>query len=284
MKKRVCLLFAFIFVLCTPFSTLAYHKDKHDYYLEQVLFGQTGYNGTDLRAKDAIIILNAACAVAIDQYNGSYKQELEYLRDYQVNNLPSSIDEINFTDGPDHRGKTHLGWDHKYPNTGKHAQAKWPVRKEILLSTVNKVFDFGFFSGWFGIYDEKCKSFSAFIYYVHILGDTIADKTEKSKHDQRKMDDLVLPVLVRQQSSVKPDILSELQKHIDILFDEQDHSELNIQFKQLRDNARYTTWIVDGEYSDTYYGYAEELMDILIKQIPKLLKNESFFNNVFHVK
>lgn len=282
MKRKICLLLAFLLIIFSPISSFAYRKDKHDDFLEQVLFGQNGYKGTDFEAKKAIIILNAACAVTIDQYNGSYSEELNDLKAYGVRRLPSSINAINFTGGPDHRKRTHLGWDHDYPET-KVNNANWPVRKTILLSTVNKVFDFGFFSGWFGNYNDKCKSFSAIIYYVHILGDTIADEKEKSNHDQKVIDRTLLPLVVRQQSDVAPDIISELQKHINVLFADQDHSTLDKKLEQLRRQLYSVGYISNSEYSTTYYGYAQKCMDTLIEEIPDLLKQESFFTKVFPI-
>ena len=281
MKKRLCLLLAFLLAISIPFSTKAFGKEKHDDYLEQVLFGEEGYSTGDSNAIEAMAILKAGCAVAVDQYNGSYSKELGDLKKYGVRHLPSSIDEINYTDGPEHRGKTHLGWDHKYPTTGKYVQANWPVRKKILQSTVNKVFDFGFFSGWFGVYDEKCNSFSALIYYTHILADTIADKDHKGEHTKKDLDDQIIPLIVTQNSSINPDIISELQKHIGILFKDQDHSTLDKELDRLRYNAKNAVLSSYGEYNDSYYRHAEELMDILIKNIPDLLQNESFFNKVF---
>ena len=281
MRRKVCVLLVCFVFLLVSFPTFAFSKVKHNIYMEQVLFGPRGYRGPNIDGYLAISKLDDACALAIDQYNGSYEQELLELKRYGVRHLPSSIKEINFSDGSDHRGKTHLGWDYNYPKTGKHKNANWPLRKKILLSTVNKVFDFGFFSGWFGIYDEKCKSFSALIYYVHILGDTIADKAEKTEHQQKKLDNLVLPLVVRQQSEAKPDIISELKKHIGILFEDQDHSGIDKKLDQLRKDAMADVFVVDGCYSERYYEYAEKLMDILIQDIPNLLKRESFFIKVF---
>lgn len=280
--KKICFLLALLLVLCCfPSKVNALSGEEHKDFLAKVLFGQNDFN--HFKKNKHFIRLYEASQLTLDQYNGFYEKELNNLKEYGVRHLPSSIDKIDFSDNSDHRSKTHLGWDHKYPTTGKDKEANWPVRKTILLSTVNKVFNFGLFSGWFGIYDEKCNSFSALIYYVHVLGDTIADKNNKTEgHSVKKLDDCTLPLVVRQQSSVNPDIISELQKHIDILFVDQDHSGIDKELKRLRDDAYYNVYIVNKEYSDVYYGFAEELNKILIQEIPKLLKNEPFFTKVFY--
>lgn len=282
MKKKCLFLALLIILCCVPVRTNALQEKDHKKYLARVLFGS---NYTSYQENESFLLLHKACTIALDQCNRHHENELKYLKVHKVRNLPSSIDVIDFSDNSDHRGKTHLGWDYEYPKDreGKDI-ANWPVRKTILRSTVNKVFNFGFFSGWFGKYDEKCTSFSALIYYVHVLGDTIADKENKKEHNIKKLKDLTLPLVVNQNSEVNPDIISEVKKHIGILFKEQNHSDLDNQLDRLRYNAKNSILSSYSEYNNSYYECAEELMNILIKNIPDLLQKESFFNKVFPSK
>lgn len=136
--------------------------------------------------REAIEAIESAAYLCPDQFNGSGKEELNTLIAYGVPGIPNSIDEINFTSNWQHRRYTHMDWvPMEHPDVGN-----WDMRKEILLATVNKVFDFGPFTdpvpllGWKVDYTDQCNSFCALVYYVHILGDNEAlDTFDKYKKE-----------------------------------------------------------------------------------------------------
>ena len=162
--------------------------------------------------------------------------------------------------------------------------------KDILLRTANTVFDFGFFSNSTLGYDEQCNSFCALIYYVHVLGDHIADiKSVENKNDEEPytINDLKISVGGRNDGS---SIIAELLTHFEILFKDQKSiykytsmvSEIRRVDSKLRTLNQQSGGInTVGKYRE-YNAYAQELMDILKRYIPLLLKEEPFFREVFY--
>lgn len=308
MKKWISIFFAVLFILCCDNQTLAFSEEKHDDYLEQVLFGKDGYASSNETAINTLEALKAACYLSIDQFSGKGESQLDDLYSFhdasfgneQINKvkkiipfykeyqLPSSIDQIDFKGNAYHRSCTHLGWDHEYDED----KANWKTRKTILLLTVNESFNFGLFSGWFGAFNTRCNSFCALLYYVHILGDTIeagekiyADGKSGAYYTKKQQDKLIIPLVVFSPSEKNPDIIFELQKHSEILFAGQRLTgkmmHLKSRLSEIRYKIREDITNQEIHYSANYYKLANELMDILSETIPSLLRNESFFNTVF---
>lgn len=308
MKKRVCVFLTVLIMLCCANQARAFPVKKHDDYLELVLFGKDGYVSSDPKTIDTLAALKAACYLSIDQFSGKGDSQLNELFDfhdasygneqlakvkrvipfYKERHLPSDISEIDFSGNAYHRASTHLGWDHEYAED----IANWEKRKTILLLTVNEAFDFGLFSGLFGIYDTRCNSFCALLYYVHVLGDTI-EAGEKiytegkagAYYTKNQQDKLVMPLAVASPGEKNPDIIYEIQKHTEILFAGQrwtgKMTHLKAHLSSLRYNVRKDVSQSDQHYSKHYYSLANELMDLLSEAIPDLLQNESFFSKVF---
>ena len=191
---------------------------------------------------------------------------------------------------------THRGWDYDYVNAPDLQRdqykktvkdANFDLRKTILLQTVNQVFDFGLLSNKLLGYDEKCNSFAAFVYYVHILGDFEEVYQKEGGHNVFGM----IP-LVKGRSEYG--LIEEFEKHLTVLFSDQQnggysrtYNSLMTELKLLKDdvNRIYTS---DTELSNDYekyheyLGYAHKLLDILKEYVPLLLKNETFFQKVFY--
>ena len=213
-------------------------------------------------AQNALKALEYASYLAIDQYNGNGTTELTFLRStYHVPGLPTNIDAIDFRGNEYHRKFTHYGWDHQYYDD----KANWAVRKNILLATTEKVFDFQTFSGkmlWhdFG-YAQKCNSFAALVYYVHVLGDHDARESYKN---------IAMMQLAQPHPDQSPDIYSELKYHLQILFADQASThkykafmeELDTQAEEARRLAASTGGINTDEKFAVYKGQVEALLTL----------------------
>lgn len=283
MKTRGILLI--IVTLCLSLiapSSLASDRDVHDAYMLNVLFGndfkEERYNTKELAAIEA---LEAASYLAVDQYNaastGNGIKELNLLSGYRVPSIPSDISEIDFPGNQHHRRYTHRRWMGPYNNAERPYQddkAHWNLRKTILIETVKKVF---------GLKDDSarvCESLSAVIYYIHVLGDHIVET------DYQKMNADLIGVGGRNDQY---DIIHQLIYHFDILFISPSSSNRYNSFRsQLRLLNNEFSELVnkDGgvntpEKQATYSRLAKKLMYLLIKHVPGLLQEESYFSKVF---
>lgn len=291
MKKLASALLALL-IAFSAVPGLAGEKKDHVNDLKEILFGNVSFIFKSDKASKAFEALQNASYLAIDQFNGQGKAELLVLKEYGVPGLPRKINKkINFSSNFEHRKYTHLGWDYdKYEKT----QNRWERRKKILLDTTQKVFGFGPFSGKHLFlqfpYDEKCDSFAALVYYIHILGDYKTDKNSKYPTPNIVSFATITP------SENNTDIFFELTKHLSILFsDQQDKEiykflmrELNIQGENARNFDSKISNMNSTEKKDRqeeiqkeYEKYVSQLKHLLIDNIPKLLREEEFFKKVF---
>lgn len=277
----VSLLFCFFMT-----QTYAFDADEHDAYLEQVLFGDDDFKNLHTKSiSEKIQMLEYASYLAIDQCGGSGVNELNFLKEQKVKNIPKLNDfDLTGIFFGNHRNYTHRGWDYSYtiPKGEKHDKANWKVRRELLCSTVNKVFDFGLRNELFGKVCGQCNSFSALIYYVHILGDHIA-------MDSYKVNDLTIPLARAHAYEENPDVFGEIKKHCEVLFSSQKDSVTYLSFMQELDNLAIkartlaaTTGGISEENFEQYHSYSEDLMELLISYVPLLLENEKFFKTEFY--
>ena len=264
----LCLL---IITNCLFQTTYAYEQPQHNKIMRDVLFKNFEYKKSQ-ESKNALKALESACYLSIDQFNKNGKSHLEQLKTYGVKKLPKSIDSINIDADPNtHRSYTHRGWDYQYYGVDKD---KWPIRKQILINTADKVFDFGKSTA-------KRDSFCAILYYIHILGDHLHDPSYKMENG--------LKIRVGGGND-KNSIIHELLKHTSILFSAQKHTH---KYRSLTSglekyNSRLKK-IVDSSGnvdSDEKFGEkrdaTEDLLEFLMLYFPEMLKNEPFFYNVFY--
>ena len=282
MKRIICCVLLIAVLLSTMIPAYAHDAAEHNLQLESVLFGpDNAKSAMSPEAQNALKALEYASFLALDQYNGNGVNELDFLRStYKVPGLPKSVDAINFRGNEYHRRYTHYGWDHQYYDD----KANWAVRKDILLATTEKVFDFQTFSGkmlWhdFG-YAQKCNSFAALVYYVHILGDHEARESYKN---------IAMMQLAQPHPDQSPDIYSELKYHLQILFADQATThkykafmqELDTQAEDARRLVASTGGINSDEKFAVYKGQVEALLTLLQDYIWQMLKEEKFFTDVF---
>lgn len=290
MKRRITALIAVVVLLFSifPLSAFAYEAKEHDEYLEQVLFGDANFKDSQTETvKNKIVMLEYASYLAIDQDRSEGEEKLEFLKEQKVKNLPE-LEDFDLTGifYGDHRNYTHRGWDYIYiiPKGEKHDKANWSVRKQLLCSTANKIFDFGLRNELFGNVCNQCNSFCALIYYIHILGDHIECKSYK-------VNDLTMPLAREHVGKDNQDVFMEIKTHCEIIFSDQKDSATYISFMQELDDlagkartlAGMKGGITEANFGE-YHSYSEELMELLKNYLPLLLENEDFFKSEFYSK
>lgn len=282
MKRTISMILTLLLFIAsaTPVYSKGGEEHKKDY--KEVLFG-TVRNGSP--EDEAAAALAAAASLTIDHYklNNGQKQ-LDTLKKYGVKNLPS-LEAISIDGGGKHRVYAHNGWDSEYHSlrdkqrySDAQWQKKWKLRKGIIEKTVNAIFDFNWWSGIPVIGEqlpsssEECDSFCALIYYIHLIGDHV---------ETHSMDEynLLMPLGGRVLSDT---IVSELKYHCEILFENQEDTN---EYDHLEDKLREidTECLNMGDITENNLKknqeLAQELLDELKKDIPILLKEESFFSN-----
>lgn len=288
MKYLLTILTVILIIFSSTAPCYAHENaSEHDKELESVLF-ESGYSKYQSeKIKNYVTALEYASNLTIDQYGGTGKDKFNALKAWGMKGLPLRFDTIDYSEdlfgngkkiNPNtHRMYTHQGWDIDYGNAK--VNKFWKARKTVLLGTVNTVFDFGAFPPIVG-YNDQCNSLAGIIYYVHILGDYAeADKKEKIQQ---------LATLAGRTDGC--DMIPALQEYIGVLFADQqssrDYKELMDGLDDIADRAapiyRSTGGVNTDEEFQKYHQYAEDLMGLLQKHMPGLLKNEEFFKKVFY--
>jgi hypothetical protein len=280
MKRVLCIILVLSFVVALSIPALSHNADKHNEEMSLVLLGKKE------KDNDKLELLEAASYLALDQCKGKGADKLLTLQEGEVKDLPKSIDAIDFPYTSYHRRYTHKGWNYDYSLDVKGDIAHWEVRKGILCSTTNKVFKFGLqeLGNHVG---EKCDSFSALIYYVHVLGDH-SDKNNLKK--EVRFSEL-LPFADNHVNEGETDLFFELKTIcLERLFKDQMDSKTYKKFirkyDRLAEDARSlqgeTGGIRTEEQKEMWAEYKKDLLNLLKKYIPKLLKQEEFFAEVFY--
>ena len=268
MKKYFVLLFLFF-----PFLCFSHDSDEHDYIFKMVLFG------SDITLQPAeqekLKMLNNASHIAIDQYNGRYENELNFLKKKRIKTI-ESIADIDFTFNSHHQRFTHRGWTFSYASS----KGNWPKRKQLILDTTDKVFKFNS--------NEQHDAFSALLYYIHIIGDHDGDNKVNSIDriplgaEPDKLDildelaNIYLPRLFKNQIAVNElcDKLQKTNRKCAILL--RRHGE----GYEDRNVKRDVIDLTEEEYK-IYQQYAKDTIKVLEEYIPVLLKNEKWFCKSF---
>lgn len=269
-------------------------KEVHEKKMKKILFDDENHRlmGSQKEAFDALVY---ASQLVLDQANGSDERYLKKLRDdYKVSGLPKRISEIDFrVSAGTHRDYTHHGWDYDYSNTPKPGsdEANWPLRKEILLKTTAKVFGFQkdhqFLWFKWGDYDKKCNSMAALIYYIHVLADH-QDYLD-SIHSNYSGESLEMMPFVS-ESPNEPDVVSEILKHLGIIFEDQTDNDnykcLTQDLKTIKEEAirikgKGTGEIDTVEKRALYKAQVDECIKCLSYRVHTLLEKEDFWQKVF---
>lgn len=174
-KIFICTLIALVFFVQTPVE--ACNKTQSETYIEQLIFGNDAgkYNNNTNKK-----LLLDAVYLCCEQCDGHGQNEINLLHKYDIKTI-STIQEIDLKEKQLYK-YLHNSWDAENDTN----QIK-KIRKTVLQDTVNKVFDFGFFSNIFNSRGGKCDYFSALLYYFHILADHIADNPEDASIEINKV-------------------------------------------------------------------------------------------------
>lgn len=276
------------------------HDDQgqHDKDLKLVLFKNQDYLLYGDKKKAFQLIADAA-SICIDQFSTNtsvrWKSNAYEKLDASIGlNIPFEDIDLNRTKAIDgtnitantHRRYTHLGWDFSmYPN-----KEFWATRKKVLTTTVEKVlFSNDSLPLWLSRIitpnqwsKEQINAFSAFVYYVHLVGDHVAaDKPEKL---------VALDPLVRHNDLSSPGIIPELIEYLQVLFPSQKNTRVFITMREeleilaMKAAKNYHSWggINSDEKCKLNESYAKKLLELLSENMPTLLKNEDYFSRVFY--
>lgn len=283
----------------------AYGAKDHNKLIETILFGNTNYSQSlSDDTGDQLLALEHATTICLDQFQGNYADELKFLNGRKIHGIIDTIDNINFGGDSHHRQYTHKGWDWDYSYNDK---AHWELRKTLLLQTVNDVFAFSNRAGewkilWFTKnygYTDQCESFSAFLYYLHILGEyqemyEILNNPDNNRKDFTQITEDIIPLAKMFPTDLSPDIFAELEKHLPVIFASQKESGSRVYSDMMQniqilaseargfalDNNDFSEPTADSIVS--YCQYAVKLIEILKASIPGLLEKEEFFATVFY--
>ena len=276
------LVFSIVLMCCQTNQVFCFAREQHDETMIKILLSDSYSISKNSEEEKYIKMLEAASYLAIDQYNKNGLDKLNYLKkDAKVKGLPK-LEDIDFTAGSEHRKYTHLGWNYKYSNENK-VYDRWNTRKGILLKTINKIFDFGFFNELFGKCCDKCNSFGAIIYYIHILGDyEAADDYKKIQ----TLTPLAGKMEIANDKDKDYDMITSLKSYINVLFSNQDTADLIKELEKIEKKASKIQKSVGGVNTDEefkeYHGYAIDVLETLKQYIPDLLYEEDFFRSVFY--
>ena len=173
MFKRLSAFFMIIILLFSlSITTFACDESQTNSYVAQILFGDSALSKS---SDDKVKMLMDALYLCSEQADNHGQDKIDFLKRKKVSGI-SSLSSINIK-GDSLLECSHNSWEHVFAESQKNQSN----RKKILQNTVNKVFDFGTFSNWFGSKSGKCNSFAALLYYSHILADYLADDPSETE-------------------------------------------------------------------------------------------------------
>ena len=302
-KRALSLLLVFIICLTYCSQAVAHGRQEHDEELEYVLFGNRDYKTTHPIDKSTVQALEDALYLCVDQFNNSGTNELANLvNNEKIPDIPKTIDEIDYTSNYSHRSLTHRGW-----NTVYDPKAHWPERQKILRNTVKKEL-FSSFDTPFSWITEKVKgqsnytkqseSFCILLYCVHVLGDHIEAGEDKdlgggkkaAKTLQEKKNGLAYIYPLSHTNDIdNPGLIPDIIKSCEVLFESQantrTYNNLMQELKGLSDKSEEIYRSKEGvdteDDFEKYNSYANELLEVLARSLPSMLRKEEFFVNTF---
>jgi uncharacterized protein YdiU (UPF0061 family) len=214
------------------------YGEKHDEHILRILAGN--------QEADTIIALQKAIYLTMDATEKDSKkapEALDYLKRNCNTDKDISVKQV-VSPNADHQWYTHLGWDYDYNMAKvehkleddfiKKLNDNFSLRKCILKSVIEELFpEFS---------SEKINSFSALLYYIHIMGDFRYNEEEKN----------LIPI---------GELPNELEKHLKIVF-EDNVGGLIMKIKKELTNVRFVDC---AEPLDRIFEY-------IFENIPELIK------------
>lgn len=287
-----------VYSLSMVLNVVAHERDEHDEDINYVLFGDKYYKDAHPRVAARISAIEDAAYLCIDQFNGHGENALNNLISEGIPDLPTSISEIDYTSNYTHRNDTHRGWNMIYPK-----RVNWPKRQQILRNTIKKeIFEKGstplsrITEKVLGNSnnEKKCESFCIMLYCIHIIGDHIEAGRESNSQPKELKVKLTgiayINPLTRPNDRDNPGIIPDLIVACETLFKSQKHKRTYKELIQDLEDLQYTSdslvsskgGIDTEEEFDKYNECAKSLLDTLALYIPKLLKKEPYFRELFY--
>ncbi len=169
MKRLLAFTLSIVLLFYLGSTAVACNESQTNTYVTQILFG----NDAALRESDEQTkMLLYAIYLCCEQSDNNGQDKLNLLKRNRVAGVPL-LSSVNLTDAEKNE-LCHVKWE----TLTDSADAHLAKRGSLLQSTVNKVFDFGWFNNLFRKNTGKSDSFAALLYYFHLLADYIADDPE----------------------------------------------------------------------------------------------------------
>lgn len=166
MKRIGVLLLTMVLFLGPSLTCFACDDEQTNIYVSKILFGDDALSYQNDKSIEKLVSALYLCS---EQANKDGQEKLNLLKKSKVGGLPT-LDKIN-VNSIDLFDCSHNSWGH-VSKENKKVQSE---RKDVLRQTVIKVFDFGWFNEKFKSNSGQIDSFSALLYYTHILADYLAD-------------------------------------------------------------------------------------------------------------
>lgn len=161
-----------VLFLNSSLTCFACDEEQTNTYVTKVLFGDNAANYENNKYLEQ---LESALYICSEQSNKDGQDKLNILKNAKVPRIPA-LSQINVSNAKLF-DCSHNSWGYVSKNTKK-VQSE---RKGVLRQTVIKVFNFGWFNEKFKSGSGQIDSFSAFLYYTHILADYLADDPENTE-------------------------------------------------------------------------------------------------------
>lgn len=209
-KRFVVVCFSLLFILqCTTLPCYACDEKISEDTIAQIIFGDDAlkYQSNEKYSEKYKILMDAIY-LCCEQSNNQGQKKIDYLKTHKIRCIPS-LSKINVKQDC-LMDCTHTSWESTYVD----ASVK-DKRKKILNKSVNKVFDFGLFNNWFGSQSGECESFSALLYYSHILSDYLTnDPSETETNFKGKHFDGYSGIGFKVINNDKPSFSSDLKTNL----------------------------------------------------------------------
>lgn len=216
MKKRMCLcLLTALLIYSFSYNVFACNEEQTKDYIIQILFGDDAFRYEDNKNIELIL---SALYICSEQSDKEGQEKLNLLEKAKVGNIPE-LNSIN-VDSNNLLYCSHNAWGY----TNKELAKIQDARKGVLRKTVCKVFDFGWINETFKKEEGKIDSFSALLYYSHILADYIAAEPEDTELSAKGYD---IPAYSGVQEYILngnvPSFTDEQKKELDSYYEYGDH-------------------------------------------------------------
>lgn len=163
-RRIVVYLLILSLFISSSLTAYACDEEQTNLYVLQILFGDSA---SQYETNSEVEKLISALYLCSEQVNGNGQDKLNLLRKANVSQLPV-LEKISIS-SDSILAYSHNSWDCESEDK---IQKK---RKSILKNTVLEVFDFGFINEKLKSERGKVDSFTALLYYSHILADYLAD-------------------------------------------------------------------------------------------------------------